>query len=676
MEICDDDFHLNEEIDGMLNGDYDTFNFISSAIKLENDFLCDDVCIDDCRIPSVQPSDLLDVSFEPSPNFNPDDFFTDMYKSDVEIKSESSSTTHRDTPSPSISSGSSDISEFRIEMPTTIDTPPISPPEQIPTSLLANQNINILHGTLIPITNAIPSQTSTSYSGLKRIKIQPKPVAVDKDLIKTNAKTIVLSPDDYRAFVQKRKSELGTKPVVIKNLSPTTTVTNGKVSPPTQLSPASIHVLNPLIKHEMNEKILKKQQRMIKNRESACLSRKKKKEYVTSLESQITCLSKENQKLKTENNFLKNRLSQLDNVVCKCRNLTAVKTVFAPTNKKNAIFLLAFVFMFAVNFGPFGKLLSQNISNTNEDVENGAVPVSHHSRNLLWVNDSQPNQMTIAFNDSSVEDADARPRERQTLYPTCPVYINQTESIRLASELRRWIGDFPEYHNNSNALPNENFSLDSISNYFLPDTTITSILKQMKNAKNYFKNKSRRRNSKSSDNNGSVSKQGIEPFKSKIQVHTSEYKNGKYAEFFEEIGRQDDTFYVVSFTGDHLLLPALAHNKTLRPKMSLMLPSLNTNGTPSSDHVTLMQIDCEVINTSLIRIKESLIPKHLRSKPYSNVTCSDSERNTTDIPDLKLNSKELEQNVRSVENTRSLLFPQKPYFKDNSSNQLKRGDGK
>lgn len=47
---------------------------------------------------------------------------------------------------------------------------------------------------------------------------------------------------------------------------------------------------------------------------------------------------------------------------------------------------------------------------------------------------------------------------------------------------------------------------------------------------------------------------------------------------YQAMDRKQDTFYVVSFSGDHLLLPAVSQNQTLRPKMSLVLPSVTANG--------------------------------------------------------------------------------------------------
>lgn len=51
-----------------------------------------------------------------------------------------------------------------------------------------------------------------------------------------------------------------------------------------------------------------------------------------------------------------------------------------------------------------------------------------------------------------------------------------------------------------------------------------------------------------------------------------------YSEFYQAINRRDDTFYVVSFSEQHMLLPALYHNNTRRPKMSLLMPSMFPNG--------------------------------------------------------------------------------------------------
>ena len=56
------------------------------------------------------------------------------------------------------------------------------------------------------------------------------------------------------------------------------------------------------------------------------------------------------------------------------------------------------------------------------------------------------------------------------------------------------------------------------------------------------------------------------------------YDNGTprntFESFFEAIHRREDTFYVVSFSGDHLLLPAASRNQSARPRMSLILPSI------------------------------------------------------------------------------------------------------
>lgn len=248
---------------------------------------------------------------------NPDDFLNDVEKN--EVKSEINSPP-RNTPSPSGSSGSSDFSCFtktndlnQINYINLLDSPPISPPSlsSSPTSpqpilinsTQRNSGIKIMQGTLIPITT-VPLTSPNSENLLKKIKIQPKP---SSGLISkhhntsnnTNKKTIILSANDFSALVRKVKNDNSNELVIKKepNVLPKTPIVMST-------QPLMIPTIGSVCKNvqqyvvqEIDEKVLKKQQRMIKNRASASMSRTKKKEYVTSLEKQISQMSMEKNNL-------------------------------------------------------------------------------------------------------------------------------------------------------------------------------------------------------------------------------------------------------------------------------------------------------------------------------------------------------------------------------------------
>lgn len=300
--------------------------------------------------------------------------------------------------------------------------------------------------------------------------------------------------------------------------------------------------------------------------------------------------------------------------------------------KKNAAFLLAFVFMVSLNVGPYISPRTPNFRSYS-GADNSLMPHNRPpgTRGLLWIDDGNDITNTSTVSDNS---------ESDRTYPMCPASsVNQSESIRLATELQRWIGDLPEFLNLTkfSSQSKEKLDLTKFDDFLLSDegsAAIKSFYKQIKNVRQMHRKiangietgrkmermsaSMKRRHQSIIDDANRRNSINTNDYGKHVQIYSPAYSHAmKYATFFEEIHRQDDTFYVVSFRADHLLLPALAHNKTFRPKMALMLPAwnLNNNNNASTDGlVTLMHIDCEVLNTSMIQIRESSIPDSLRNR--------------------------------------------------------------
>ncbi|NXD90399.1 ATF6A factor, partial [Chaetorhynchus papuensis] len=360
---------------------------------------------------------------------------------------------------------------------------------------------------------------------------------------------------------------------------------------------SKIPVTKPLLQNStpamgLDVNVLRRQQRMIKNRESAFQSRKKKKEYMLGLEARLEAALLENEKLKKENSTLKR---QLDEVVSENQKLK----VSSPKRRTLCVMvILAFIMLnyelstpfegLAENIGCLIDFVTHLLQRSHGSSCNihGSARVSAHSLDL------------VKAYDRSVSDNKALMivSEEPLLYispppPPCRPLINRTESLRLTHELRGWVHRHEVERTRSRRLSNNQQHKARVTQSSLSDKADSQLMAMP------YTDTSLSRNS------------GNE-----LQVYYASPRS--YQDFFEAIHRREDTFYVVSFRRDHLLLPATTHNKTRRPKMSIVLPAVNINDNVinGQDYEVMMQIDCEVMDTRILHIKSSSVPPYLREQ--------------------------------------------------------------
>ncbi|NWX17787.1 ATF6A factor, partial [Aegotheles bennettii] len=346
----------------------------------------------------------------------------------------------------------------------------------------------------------------------------------------------------------------------------------------------------------LDANVLRRQQRMIKNRESAYQSRKKKKEYMLGLEARLEAALLENEKLKKENSTLKR---QLDEVVLENQKLKV------PSPKRRTLCVMVIVAFIMLNYGPL-RYLGASISCLHTCLlweragQQSCLLSWHGTPERLLTSGVKEHLISCALflYDHSVSDNKALMivSEEPLLYispppPPCQPLINRTESLRLNHELRGWVHRHEVERTRSRRLSNNQQQKTRVMQSSLSEKTDSQLMAMPYTDTSLSKNSG-----------------------NELQVYYASPRS--YQDFFEAIRRREDTFYVVSFRRDHLLLPATTHNKTRRPKMSIVLPAININENVinGQDYEVMMQIDCEVMDTRILHIKSSSVPPYLRGQ--------------------------------------------------------------
>ncbi|ESO83907.1 hypothetical protein LOTGIDRAFT_236404 [Lottia gigantea] len=438
--------------------------------------------------------------------------------------------------------------------------------------ILNNVNGNSV-GMLTPVNGTIKLNNIMQ----SKIKIQPKPcesttsTAKRSPPVSNTKKPLVLTPQEFTKLTS--TGALCFQPP--QSNSPVAMETGENTIPSFHTSMIDV----------TDVKNVKRQQRMIKNRESASLSRKRKKEYLSTLEDKINSCTSENQKLRQENDNLRKKVCVLQTENERLRLQSSYVNI-----KKTTTCLLAIMIMLGFNIAPWSLL------DGSKSVSNDVIPI-HKGRQLMAVSDTD---MKYESSKPWSEPADFLMRELHRLteemtesssnvtQQMCPTYFNKTESMLLAEQLAGWM------------IRHEEEKQKTQQKKRTGKKKVKSLRASLRGDVDAYKMEKR-----------------LEERAYQVQIFNGADEN---KDFLHAIHRRNDTFYVLSFDQDYFLVPATAHNKTMRPRMSLVMPAMTLNETmkPPAGSIGMMQIDCEVVSTQLIHVHNSVIPPHLKKNTTFN----------------------------------------------------------
>ncbi|XP_054156664.1 cyclic AMP-dependent transcription factor ATF-6 alpha-like [Oppia nitens] len=378
---------------------------------------------------------------------------------------------------------------------------------------------------------------------------------------------------------------------------------------------------------------LKREARKLRNREAATISRKRQKEYVQSLENSVNGLIQENSRLKSDNDCLRKRLAELENNCntinskkdymfvesnCKCRLSSSSLTSTSGSNKKAALSLLAVVFMLGLNLAPFSGILitTNTVGETNRRLDG---PRHGPSRSLLW-DSAADDGNTIDSDIVTLNNTGKYANNSRQSYTNCKtLYINQTESIRLATDLRDWMSRvemekqvvfnykkkrlMSQLKSNTNHNNNDN-KLKNRFNKPIPLARLKAWIQKRTESSGVFND---------------LNDYTIDDYYYNYDKRNAKLPQINYDDLLAAIHRRDDTFYLLSYSSkDHLIIPAIIRQNTtssttsggnsdIRPRFSLLMPLISTlnastiRGTNITyNQMSIMQIDCQVINTKMV----------------------------------------------------------------------------